>query len=125
AAQMHQAAEVTAHEAVGARGGHARELALEHAARDLRLLHREQPAEAAALVLVLHLRERHALDAAEQRERRLAHTEPPQEMAGRVIRDPRREPRATRHPRPLRGQELAELAAASGDRMGLVPPRGL
>src|SRR5436309_15872279 len=55
APKMQQAAEIAAHQALGARRLHRRKFAVEHAGRNLGVLHREQPAESAAFFLIAHV----------------------------------------------------------------------
>ena len=75
AADVEQAAQVAADDAVGAGRFDRGQLAIEHAARDRGVLHGEEAAESTALLLLADGRLRHAVDAVQERQRLVTHAE--------------------------------------------------
>src|SRR4051794_41127450 len=116
-ADVHEASQIAADDAISPRLFDGGQLALEHPVRNIRVLDRKEPAEPAAFLLLAQLGLAHAFDTTKNRQRLAVDAEAAQQMTGRVVRDRGRKPAAETIRRDL-GDELTEFPASAGDAAG-------
>ncbi|KGD58099.1 hypothetical protein DP49_5025 [Burkholderia pseudomallei] len=126
-ADVHQAAEIAAREHGRAARGDVRGLVGHDLRRDLRILHAERAAEAAAHFGILHFGQRDAFDAREQRARLRLDAEAAQARAGVVIGERALGHRGALGPRPAEhvDEKARQLVRARGKPLGARPPGGI